>query len=144
MLSELVLVVAILLSTADAQPRSDDSFHVIVHPSSAVSSLTRAELSAIFMRRTRSWPDGTEVQPVEPPSRSNVREEFSRAIHGKSVAYVTRYWHRVIFSGRGVPPAELPSDAAVIAFVRTHRGAIGYIDRDTPPGDDVKILAVAP
>src|SRR5215212_2324784 len=113
MVSELALVVTILLSAADlVQPRVDVPFQVIVHRSNAISSLSRAELSGIFMRRTRSWPDRVEVRPVEPPARSRVREQFSRTIHGKSVAYVTRYWHRVIFAGRGVPPEELGSDAA--------------------------------
>ena len=141
MLSQLLLVATILLSAADAQPRTEAPFHVIAHPSSATTSLSRAELSAIFMRRTRSWRDGTEVRPVEPSSKS-VREQFSRAIHGKSLAYVTRYWHRVIFAGRGVPPEELSSDAAVIEYVRTHRGAIGYVSKT--PGDGVKVLTVTP
>ena len=141
MLSELLLVLAFLLSAADAQPQADTPFVVITHPSNEVSSMTRAELSAIFMRRTKSWRDGTEIRPVEPFSRS-LRERFSRAIHGKSVAYVTRYWHRVIFAGRGVPPEELPSDAAVVEYVRTHRGAIGYVE--TAPGGGVKTLTVRP
>jgi ABC-type phosphate transport system substrate-binding protein len=145
MLSELVLVATIFLSAADAlQQRQAVPFRVIAHPSTTVSSLNRAQLSAIFMRRTRSWRDGTEVRPVEPPSRSRVREQFSRAVHGKSVAYVTRYWHRVIFAGRGVPPEELPSDAAVLAFVKTNRGAIGYVDGATLPGGDVKVITVTP
>jgi len=144
MLSELALVAMILLSAADPPPaRADVRFQVVVHRSNPVSSLSRAELSALFMRRTRRWPDGTDAHPVEPP-RSRVREEFSRAIHGKSLAYVTRYWHRVIFAGRGVPPDELASDAAVIELVKNQRGAIGYIDGDTPPGDDVKVIAVTP
>lgn len=143
MLSELVLVVTVILSAADAlQPRAEVPFRVVAHPSTAVHSLTRAELSAIFMRRTRSWRDGTEVRPVEPPSRSRAREQFSRAIHGKSVAYVTRYWHRVIFAGRGVPPEEAGSDAAVLELVKTQRGAIGYIDGATAPGDGVKVITV--
>lgn len=142
MLSELALVVTILSSAADAaQPRTDAPFQVIVNRANAVSSISRAELSALFMRRKRSWRDGTEVRPVE-PARTRLRDEFSRAIHGKSVAYVTRYWHRVIFAGRGVPPEELPSDAAVIEFVKAHRGAIGYIARGTLAGSDVKVIAV--
>ena len=142
MLSDLVLVATILLSVADAQPpRPAVGFYVIAHPSATVTTLSRAELSAVFMRRTRSWRDGTEVRPVEPPSK-RVRELFSRTIHGKSVAYVTRYWHRVIFAGRGVPPEELSSDAAVIEYVKSHRGAIGYIE--TPPGGGVKVLTVTP
>jgi ABC-type phosphate transport system substrate-binding protein len=144
MLSQLLLAAAIVLSAAEApQPRTGVPFRVITHSSNTVVSLTRAELSAIFMRRTRSWRDGAEARPVE-PSTERLREQFSRAIHGKSIAYVTRYWQRVIFSGRGVPPEALPSDAAVIEFVKTHRGAIGYINGATPPGDGVKLLAVTP
>lgn len=145
MLCELALVAMMLLSAANAPPaRADVRFQVVVHRSNPVVSLSRAQLSALFMRRTRRWPDGTDVRPVEPPARSRTREEFSRAIHGKSLAYVTRYWHRVIFAGRGVPPDDLESDAAVLEFVKSQRGAIGYVDAETPPGDDVKILAVTP
>ena len=145
MLSELAFVVTILLSAAEPpRPRIDAPFQVIVNRANGVSSIRRDELSALFMRRTRSWRGGGEVRPVEPPSRSRVREQFSRAIHGKSVAYVTRYWHRVIFAGRGVPPAELGSDAAILEYVKAHRGAIGYIARETPPGDGVKVIAVTP
>lgn len=145
MLSELVLVATMFLSAAQApQQRRDVPFRVIAHPSVSATSLTRAQLSAIFMRRTRSWRDGAEVKPVEPPARSSVRDVFSRAIHGKSVAYVTRYWHRVIFAGRGVPPEELASDAAIVEYVKANRGAIGYIDGALVPGADVKILAVTP
>jgi hypothetical protein len=141
MLSDLFLVATILLSAASAQQTQSPAFHVIAHPSISVSSLSRAELSAIFMRRRRSWRDGAEVYPVEPASKP-IRELFSRAIHGKSVAYVTRYWHRVIFAGRGVPPEALSSDAAVIEYVKTHRGAIGYVE--AAPGDGVKVLTVTP
>lgn len=145
MLSELVFYVAtILLSTAEPlRPEASVPFRVVAHRSAPVESLTRAQLSAIFMRRTRSWPDGTEIRPVEPSARSRVRERFSHAVHGKSVAYVTRYWHRVIFAGRGVPPLEVAGDAAVLDFVKNNRGAIGYIEGNAPPGD-VKVLAVRP
>ena len=145
MLSQVLLVVTVLLSAAETtQPRIDAPFQVIVHRSNPITSIRRDELSALFMRRKKSWRDGGEVRPVVPPSRSRVREQFSRAIHGKSVAYVTRYWHRVIFAGRGVPPLELASDAAVLEFVKTNHGAIGYIARETPAGSDVKVLTVTP
>jgi ABC-type phosphate transport system substrate-binding protein len=117
---------------------------VVVHPSNPVTSLTRAELSALYMKRTRSWPDGREIVPVDRQSTSRVRERFSRIVHGKSVAYVTRYWQRLIFSGRAVPPRELRSDAAVLDFVRGNAEAIGYVDAGTAVGDGVKVIAVTP
>ena len=137
MLRSLAFVLMAAVSAADAP------FHVIVHRSNPVTSISRAELSAIYLKRVRSWPDRSEVIAVEPPAGARARDEFSRVVHGKSVAYVRRYWQRLIFAGRAIPPAELQSSAAVIDFVKTHRGAIGYIGAQTPPGD-VKVIAVTP
>jgi ABC-type phosphate transport system substrate-binding protein len=115
-----------------------------VPSSNPILSIRRADLSGIFMRKSRSWGDGSQIVPVDLPATSRTREGFSRAVHGKSVAFVTRYWHRLIFSGRGIPPIEVSSDAAVIEFVKSNRGAIGYIGRQTPAGDDVKVVPVTP
>jgi ABC-type phosphate transport system substrate-binding protein len=144
MLRELVLIVAIF-AAADVRPPSTElPFLVIVHRSNRVSSISRAELSAIFMKRTRRWADGAEVLPVEPAARSPLRERFSVRVHDKSVAYVTRYWQRLIFAGRGIPPPQLRDDSAVLEYVSTHRGAIGYISRESAGRDDVKVIVVTP
>lgn len=145
MLCELLVVAATLLSDGEAVPAaSGRSFYVIVNRANPATSIRRGELSAIFMRRQRRWPHGTQVIAVDQLPRSRVRELFSRAVHGKSVAYVTRYWHRVIFAGRGIPPPELASDDAVIALVRREAGAVGYIDSETPVDESVRIIAVRP
>ena len=134
----------LLLLLAGVSASGEHPFRVVVHPSNNVTSLTRAELSALYMKRTRSWPDGREIVPIDRQSTSRVRERFSRTVHGKSVAYVTRYWQRLIFSGRAVPPRELRSDAAVLDFVRGNAEAIGYVDSGTAVGDGVKVIAVTP
>ncbi|HEU4886659.1 MAG TPA: phosphate ABC transporter substrate-binding protein [Thermoanaerobaculia bacterium] len=139
MLRALVLLLMAGVVVAEELP-----FRVVVHASNPVVSMTRAELSAIYMRRTRSWPDGTEILPIQQPAASRLHEPFSRAVHGKSGAYVTRYWQRLIFSGRAVPPRELRSDAAVLDFVRRNAGAVGYVDARTPLSDGVKAIAVRP
>lgn len=143
MLGPFVLVAAILLSPGDGRPLSaNGSFRVVVNKANPVSSLTRAELSAIFMRRVRSWPDGTEIRPLDHRAETRVRERFSRAVHGKSVAYVIRYWQRLIFAGRGIPPPEVPSSAAVMRLVSANRGAIGYIDDAMPMAGELKVIEV--
>ena len=134
----------VLLLLAGAVAAEEYPFRVVVHRSNPVVSLTRAELSAIYMKRMRSWPDRREILAVDRPSASRLREQFSRAVHGKSVAYVTRYWQRLIFSGRAVPPREVRSDAAVLELVRENAEAIGYVAADTPLTDGVKAIAVTP
>lgn len=136
-----VLVLLLMVSAAVAE---ELPFRVVVHASNPVVSVTRAELSAIYMKRRRSWPDGTEIVPIDRPPTSRLRERFSRDVHGKSVAYVTRYWQRLIFSGRAVPPREVRSEAAVLELVRRNAEAVGYVDARTPLGDGVKAIAVRP
>lgn len=131
----------VVLSAAEVHA-GEAAFYVVVHPSNPMDSIKRAELSAIYTKRTRSWPDGREIVPVDQPAASPVRERFSRAIHGKSVAYVMRYWQRLIFSGREIPPRQLQNDAAVLELVKNSPSAIGYIAGEPPPG--VKVLAVVP
>jgi ABC-type phosphate transport system substrate-binding protein len=145
MIAPFSLALAIYLSAlAQMQtPAQAPQLSVIAHPGVPVTTLSRAEASAIFMRRTRSWPGGSEIVPVDQPPDSRIRARFSERVHGKSVAYVTRYWQRLIFSGRGVPPREEPDDEAVVALVEATPGAIGYVER-LPPGAPVKVVEVAP
>lgn len=141
MLGQLILVTTILLSAAEARP-GEQSFRVIVNRSNTVTSLRRAEVSAIFMRREKRWPDGSGMIPVDQSPTADVREVFSRSTHGKSVAYVIRYWHRLIFAGRALPPIEAASDEAVIELVRKNRGAIGYVGSQTRLPDEVRVIPV--
>lgn len=146
MTSALVLAAATLLLPAPGaqQAGGPPPFRVVAHAATAANPVRNGELSAIFMRRVRAWPDGTPIVPVDQPPRSAARERFSEAVHGKSVAYVTRYWHRLIFSGRGIPPRELPDDAAVLDFVSRTPGAIGYVGAAAALPSGVTEIAVMP
>lgn len=146
MLAEVVLFSTLVLQAGSGPPAPQPGlqFRVIVHPSNPVDSISRQQLSAVYMKKVRQWPDRTEIIPVDQSPTSRVRERFSDSVHGKSVAYVTRYWHRLIFSGRGLPPTELNSSAAVAEFVAENRGAIGYVSSDLQLGEGVKVIVVTP
>ena len=55
------------------------------------------------------------------------RRQFSEEVLKRSVGAVRSYWQQRIFSGRDVPPPELESDEAVIAFVAKNPAAVGYV-----------------
>ena len=135
-----LLLTALLLATAP--PAGAEDFRVVVHPDNPTAEMTAPQLSRLFLKKTPRWPDGRQVQPVE-PAAPRLRERFAAAVHEKSVGAVKSYWNQLIFSGREVPPLEKPDDAGVLAFVRAAPGAIGYVS----PGADltgVKVLAVKP
>jgi hypothetical protein len=60
------------------------------------------------------------------------RARFSQEVLSRSVASMRNYWQQRIFSGQGLPPPELRDDEAVVSYVITHPGAIGYVAAGTP------------
>ena len=139
-LGALLHQLAVLQQPAAAQ----QGFVVIVHPSNPVSSLSAAELSRIFLKKTVKWEGGSRVEPVDLAASSAVRGRFSQAVHGKGTSAISAYWQKMIFSGRDIPPAELGTAAEVIAFVASHRGGVGYIAEGTALGEGVKAIRITP
>ncbi|HEX2832646.1 MAG TPA: substrate-binding domain-containing protein [Thermoanaerobaculia bacterium] len=117
-------------------------FKVIVNRSVKADSLTRQQVSDLFLKKTTKWPDGTAAAPVDQPDTSAVREAFSKEILGKPVSAVKSYWNKQIFSGRDLPPLEKKTDAEVVAYVRANAGAIGYVANDTAEADGVRTVTV--
>jgi ABC-type phosphate transport system substrate-binding protein len=122
----LALVLAAVL-LAPAARAEDPGYQVIVHPSSAVQSLSRRELADLFLKKTTTWPGGGAVHPVEPPEDGEARDRFASHAMGKSPGALKTYWNKLIFAGREVPPVEKRSEEEVVTFVRTTPGAVGYV-----------------
>lgn len=133
-----ILIAAILL--AGAATGAPPAFRVIVNPANPVSSLSRAELSDLFLKKVTGWSGGGRALPVD-QEEGDTRESFTREIHQRSPSAVRAFWQQRIFSGSDVPPPEREGDAEVLAFVRMHAGAIGYVSSSAPT-DRVKILDV--
>jgi ABC-type phosphate transport system substrate-binding protein len=116
-------------------------YQVVVHPSNPVSAMTTTDLSRIFLKKVQKWDHGPAVVPLDQINDAAVRAAFSQEVHRKKTAAVVAFWQQQIFAGRDVPPAEKVGDDAVVAFVRSHPGAIGYVSASaSTPG--VKVVAV--
>lgn len=138
------IVAAALLATAlvgGPGAAQQAAYKVVAHPSSASATLGRDQVSKMFLKKAGAWDDGQAVSPVDLPESSPVRAAFSKDVHGRSTSAVKSYWQQRIFSGRDVPPAELGSDADVLAFVKSRPGAIGYVSVGAPEAG-VKVLKV--
>lgn len=125
----LTLIVSFwIASSASSAPTAPTAgYVVIVHPDNPAASVSAAEVSRMFLKQTPKWPNGWPVLPVDLSAASTVRELFSQRVLGRSARSVKSYWKQQIFSGRGVPPPERESDAEVVRFVLSNRGAIGYV-----------------
>ncbi len=123
----LVLVLPLLTLSVGAGAQTAETFQIIVNSANPQTSLRRAYISKLFLRKVSTWDHGGEVSAADMPVRSPVRAQFSQGIHGKSASAVKSHWQQQIFSGRGVPPPEFSSNSEVVAYVRRHPGAIGYV-----------------
>lgn len=127
------LLVAVIIgqpsTVANPSAQQSGGFKVVVNSQNPVSSLSSAQLSSLYSRRTKSWDNGEPVQPVHQISNA-VRDAFSRDVPGTmSVA-----------AGEAPTPA-MGSDRDVLAYVRLKPGAIGYVSASAPV-DGVKVLNV--
>jgi ABC-type phosphate transport system substrate-binding protein len=114
---------------------------VIVHPNNPVTDLDRTFLRDAFLKRKPVWSNNETIRPVDLSADFPAREQFSREVLKRGVAEVKNYWYQQIFSGKGVPPPELDSEAAVIAYVIRNIGAIGYVSASRNPAG-AKVVAV--
>ncbi len=137
MRTKAIIAAAALALAASA---AAEDFKLVVNGSNGLSSLSRQQVSQLFLKRTTKWPNGQAAQPVE-PSDERTRAAFCRAVHGKTLNALRSYWNQVIFSGRDVPPVEKSGDDAVVDFVRANQGAIGYVSADASTAG-VKVIQV--
>jgi ABC-type phosphate transport system substrate-binding protein len=113
---------------------------VIANPTVAAANVSRAELRDIFTGASSSLRGGAQVTPVL-LKQGPVHDEFLSLYIGKSDSGFRAGWRSILFSGQGVIPRTLGSDAEVVEYVTHTPGAIGYIAPATPHSG-VKILAV--
>lgn len=110
---------------------------VIAAPGSEPAAITSDELALVY-RRQKTLVDGTRVQPVNLPAAHPLRRWFSQQVLGQPPEAMEGYWRDLYFNGV-VPPFVLASEEAVIRFVATTPGAIGYVS--ACPGDKrVRVL----
>lgn len=116
-------------------------YKVIVNKSSSVTTLTKDQVSKLFLKKITRFSNGNMAYPVDLFAESFIRKKFSEEILGQSISSVRKYWQKQIFSGRGVPPPEKTNDSEVLAFVQENPGAIGYVSGRTNTSD-VKVVTI--
>ncbi len=117
------------------------TYRVIANAENPVTSLSKKQVSRILLKKVRKWDTGQSVEAVDLAGSLEVREVFTKEIHGRSVNAIKRYWQGEIFKGKGVPPPEFASESEVVQFVSERAGGIGYVSSDAAL-KGVKVLQI--
>ena len=133
---------ALLLSALAGVPAGAADLVVIVSARNPVATLRADQVAAIFLGQSARFPDGAEAVPYDMRLGAALRDEFYARVTNKSPALLKAHWSKMVFTGRGQPPAELPDSAAVRRRVAEDLDAIGYIERSALDASVHAVLVV--
>lgn len=116
-------VLALLFSTA-----AQAEVVVVMSSKSPVDSLSKDQVSQIFLAKSNSLPGGAQATPIDQDEGAKAREEFYKKVTGRDAAQLKSYWSQLMFTGKAQRPKHVAGDDAVKKAVAASPGAIGYID----------------
>jgi ABC-type phosphate transport system substrate-binding protein len=100
----------------------------VVSANSTIITLSKAQVTDIFLGRVSRFPDGAQAVPIDQAEGSVVRDQFYVKVAGKSPAQVKAFWSKIIFTGRGQPPKAVSTSIEMKKRIAENPAAIGYIE----------------
>lgn len=83
---------------------------VVVHPANN-NTISEKQVKRIFLGKDKKFSDGTESIPVNQSQDNDVRQAFDENMLGRSSSQISAYWSKLVFTGKGIPPKEVSTDA---------------------------------
>ncbi|MEW8535839.1 MAG: hypothetical protein AB2569_09240 [Candidatus Thiodiazotropha endolucinida] len=100
---------------------------VVVPADSPIDSLSKQEVSNLFLSKTNRLADGKKAILIE--VRDNrLRDTFYRLISNKTPTQLKFYWTTLIFTGKGKPPRSFPGKQEMIEYMKRHATTISYLE----------------
>lgn len=121
-------LLAALLATAGAA-----SAQVAVVVGAGATAPSRAQLEEIYLGKNFDY------KPLDLSEGSPVRDQFYKKLTNRDQAQVKAVWSRIVFTGKGQPPAQMADAAAVKKAVAANPKAVGYLE---PSAVDASVKVV--
>jgi hypothetical protein len=99
--------------------------------------LTHDQLADIYLGRS------SVLKPLDLPESNTLRDAFYKKALDRDAAQIKAVWSRLIFTGQGQPPKQLPDAAAIKKAVAADLKLVGYIDKSDADAT-VKIVLTLP
>lgn len=132
-----ILIFGVVLSCAAGQAQN---VVVIANNGVKASAASSDDIRGIFTGDKSDLGEGSRVTPVTLKA-GPVHEAFLKEYVGKGDAAFRTGWRNLVFTGQGAMPKTFDSEAALVDYVASTPGAIGYVSKGTDIGK-TKALAV--
>lgn len=140
-----VLFLATTLAVAFLAPAAlaAERYAVVVNTDSKLKSISRDELSRIYLGKLTLWEQsGTRVAPAMPDESSALGQTFLENATKKTVDQYRAYWKRQLFSGGGTPPKVYKKPAEIVDYVARNPGGIGIVEPGAAADGRVRVVEV--
>lgn len=129
-----VLLAVLMLGTSMARAEV-----VVIGNPAGPDTITLDQVRDIYLNRSKALPNGQRAVPYELTEGDASRDAFHNAVTGRSGAQLNAFWSQQVFTGKGQPPQEVGTEAAMKSSVASTPGSIGYIDSAQVDGS-VKVI----
>lgn len=135
------LVLSILFSLSAAYA----DVLIIANKDLPENTLSQQEIREIFLGKRVQWSDNSRIR-FATLRTAEIHSMFLEQYVKMSEADWKIFWKRMVFTGRGLPPETIATEAELIDFVSKTKGAVGYVSSDgmakNTEKDAVKIIGV--
>ena len=114
-----------------ASEQQDLPIEIYVNQSVPDKSYSLSDVRAIFAMRKKRWSDGEKIQVFVLPDDDLIHRKFAKSRLKMFPHQLRRIWDRLIFSGIGLAPTEVPSLEEMENKIAVTPGAIGYLHNHT-------------
>ncbi len=138
--SMLTLLISGMPDAVSSSEKPDRNIIFIVNKKLPIETLTMDEIKDIFQRKKTLWDDGDNIT-IALLEGGRTHQSFVRYYIHKTPAQYHRYWKKLVFSGRGIPPLTFRSEKSLMSHIALTAGAIGYISSRIKPAG-VKVIRI--
>ncbi|MBV1775196.1 hypothetical protein KSF73_05655 [Burkholderiaceae bacterium DAT-1] len=96
---------------------------------SPLGKLSEDQASNVYLGKIPELPGVGAVTLYDLSDGNNLRDDFYKGLTNKSAAQMKAYWSKMVFTGKGTPPKELPASSDVKKAVSGSPNALGYIEK---------------
>ena len=107
---------------------------VIVNP--AAPAINVEQVMDLYLGRGSGW------TPLDQVATSPIYIEFYKKAIGRDTAQIKAIWSKILFTGRGLPPKQLPNSEAIKQAVAANPNAVGYIEKSLVDASVKVVLTV--
>lgn len=112
----------------------------IANASGTPDSVKKEDLTAILEGKKTKWEGGPAIK-LALLAEGETHEAVCKEFVGKSGDQLEKTWKKLVFTGKGVMPTVLKTDADVVDYVTKTPGALGYIG-DAAAAGTAKVLTI--